>query len=409
MRTRNILISGAGIGGTTLAYWLKQYGFNPTLVERAPSFRTGGYIIDFWGLGFDVAEKMKILPALRERGYIADEIRVLNSRGQKVGGFDADIFRSHLGERFISILRSDLAKVISEKLSQDVETIFSDSIMSMSEDSDGIDVSFQNGNSRRFDLVIGADGLHSTVRSLAFGGDEPFEKKLGYYAAAFTTEGFRPRNAGVYVCYSMAGKQLARFALRNDRTIFFLIFAENKRCKSNGQIEPKEIIRKVFSNSCWESEAVMKAMHASDDFYFDSVSQIHMSSWSQGRVALTGDAAFCPSLLAGQGAALAMTGSYILASELKMADGDYVTAFRIYEQLLQQFILKKQKGAERIGALFAPRSKAGVFVRNQLTKLLSIPVFANSFVNSSITDDLSLPDYSRITTNLLYQSGAQPF
>lgn len=396
MHNSNILISGAGIGGTTLAYWLKQYGFNPIIVERAPSFRRGGYIIDFWGLGFDVAEKMNLLPTIRERGYIADEVRLLNADGRKVGGFDAELFRSNLGDRYISILRSDLAAVIFEKTNKEVETIFSDTITSVKEDPHGIEVSFQTGSTRRFDLVIGADGLHSTVRHLVFGSEDVFERKLGYYAAAFSTEGYRPRNAGVYVCYSTPGKQLARFALRNDRTVFFLIFAAKQIRKQNGQTDPKKLIENVFGKSCWESASAMEAMHVSNDLYFDAVSQIRMPSWSKGRVALTGDAAYCPSLLAGQGAALAMLGSYVLASELKMADGDYAIAFQMYEQVLKRFILKKQKGAERIGAWFAPQSIAGVFVRNQITKLFSIPVIANSFVNSSIADNISLPDYSRI-------------
>lgn len=399
MRIRDILISGAGIGGPTLAYWLRQYGFNPTLVERSPSFRTGGYIIDFWGLGFEVAEKMNILPALRERGYIADEVRVLNADGQKVGGFEAEIFRSTLGDRYISILRSDLAEVIFEKTKQEVEMIFSDSISTLREDADGVEVCFHNSAPRHFDLVIGADGLHSNVRNLVFGSEELFEKKLGYYAAAFSTEGYRPRNAGVYVCYSVPGKQLARFALRNDRTVFFLIFTAKQRNKLKETGDAKQIIEHVFGNTCWESQAFLDELHASTDLYFDSVSQICMPSWSKGRIALTGDAAYCPSLLAGQGAALAMLGSYVLASELKMADGDYVTAFGHYERLLKPFILKKQKGAERIGAWFAPRSAAGVFVRNEITKLFSIPAVGNLIINSAVEDDILLPDYSRIRTH----------
>jgi 2-polyprenyl-6-methoxyphenol hydroxylase-like FAD-dependent oxidoreductase len=398
MRNRNILISGAGICGTSLAYWLKQYGFNPTLVERAPAFRTGGYIIDFWGIGYTVAEKMGVLPALRERGYIADEVCLLDGDGKKVGGFDTNTFRKNLGDRFITIQRGDLAEVIFDKVRKEVETIYSDSILSLDEDNDGIDVVFQNGTRRRFDLVIGADGLHSAVRSLAFGSEEMFEKKLGYYAAAFSTEGYRPRDVGAYICYTAPGKQLARFALRNDQTVFFLVFASNGTNKLNGEPDLRKIIENVFGGLCCESAAFLEALQSSNDLYFDPVSQIRMPFWSKGRIALAGDAAYCPSLLAGQGSALAMLGAYVLACELKMAGGDYSTAFRMYEQLLRQFMLKKQKGAERIGVWFAPRSTAGVFVRNQITKLFSIPAIANAFVDSSIADNVSLPDYSRIET-----------
>lgn len=397
MRNLNILIVGAGICGTTLAYWLKLYGFNPTIIERAPAFRTGGYIIDFWGLGFEVAEKMFLAPALRERGYIADEVRLLNSAGHKVGGFDAEIFQSNLGDHFVSILRSDLAELISETIKSNVETIYSNTIVSIKERNDGVDVSFQSGESIRYDLVIGTDGLHSAVRSLAFGDEKLFEKKLGYFAAAFSADGYAPRTPGAYVCYSMPGKQMARFALRNDRTVFFLIFADKERYKIDRQSDPKEVLEDIFGNSCLESEAILESMHAASDLYFDSVSQIRMNKWSEGRIAVLGDAAYCPSLLAGQGAALAILGSYVLASELKLADGDYLTAFRIYEQLLSQFILKKQKGAERFGAWFAPRSGVSLFVRNQITKLFSIPAIANVFVNSSIADNIVLPDYSRIS------------
>ncbi len=395
MRNRNILISGAGIAGPTLAYWLKEHGFCPTIVERAPNFRTGGYIIDFWGLGFEVADRMKVLPELRNRGYIADEVRLLNARGEKVGGFDAEVFRSNLGNRYLTIQRSDLAEVINDKIKDDVEIIFADSVSALQEDEEGVEVGFEKGPTRRFDLVIGADGLHSIVRNLTFGNDSICKKDLGYYAAAFTIEGYRPRNAGVYVCYSTPGKQLARFALRGDRTAFFLIFSEKHMKKRKHENDKKRILEDVFADACWESESVIKAMHASEDFYFDSVSQIRLPTWSKGRIALAGDAAFCPSLLAGQGAAVAMLGSYVLAGELKLANGDYASAFLRYEQLLSEFMFKKQKGAERIGTWFAPRSALGVFVRNQVTQLFSMPFFADKVVSLSIADNLCVPDYEK--------------
>jgi len=391
-----ILISGAGIAGPTLAYWLLRHGFQPTIVERASSLRKGGYVIDFWGLGYDVAEKMNLLDQLRSRGVQADELRFVGREGRRVGGFSTDIFQSNLGDRFISILRSDLAALIYETVASEIDTVFGETITSISEDSAGVDVTFSNGSNGRFDLVIGADGLHSPVRRLVFGLDTSFEKNLGYMAAAFSTTGYEPRDEGVYVCYSSPGKQIARYALSKNRTVFFLIFAADESGPSAAYDDKEHCVRKlemVFGNEGWESERMLRAMRSCDDLYLDRVSQIRMPSWSEGRVALVGDAAFCPSLLAGQGAALAMAGSYTLAGELKESNGDYKTAFKRYEEKLRPFIAEKQKGAENFASWFAPKTTVGIFVRNQITKLFSIPVFAHRFVGASIADRLSLRDY----------------
>jgi len=396
MAVKTVLISGAGIAGPTLAYWLLQYGFEPTIIERAPSFREGGYVIDFWGLGYDVAEKMNLITQLGCRGYKADQLRLVNRSGRKVGGFSTEIFQSSLGNRFLSILRGDLAAVIYETVAGKVETIFGESIKSIEEYEQGVEVLFRNQSKRRFDLVVGADGLHSVVRSLTFGSESQFEKNLGYFAASFTTDNYDPRDEGVYVCYSSPGKQIARFALRNNRTVFFLIFAARDRLGDNsndGQLYTAKLDA-VFGSDGWECKSILHAMHSCNDLYFDSVSQIRMPTWSKGRIALVGDAAYCPSLLAGQGSALAMAGSYILAGELKKANGDHVVAFKSYEEQFKSFIAQKQKAAERFGAGFAPETAFAIFTRNQITRLFSIPFIANKFVRDSIADRLSLSDYA---------------
>lgn len=396
MQKKSILISGAGVAGPTLAYWLLKYGFVPTIVEKAPSFREGGYIIDFWGLGFDIAERMKILPALRSRGYFAEEIRIVDNNGKKVGGFSFNVFKSALGDRFLSITRGDLAATIFETISDKVEFIFDDSINSIREGTSNVFVTFEKSESRKFDLVIGADGLHSTVRRLVFGLEAQFEKQLGYYAAAFSTTDYKDRDENVYVCHSAPGKQIARFALRDNRTVFYLIFADcpgAHALRTNNAESTKIAVEKIFADVGWETPIILERMSECNDLYCDAVSQIRMGTWHMGRVGLVGDAAYCPSLLAGQGAALAMLGSYVLAGELSRADGNYTVAFERYENLLGCLIRQKQKGAERMGSWFAPRTSLGILARNQFTRLLNIPFVSKRVLNSSIADKLLLPDY----------------
>jgi 2-polyprenyl-6-methoxyphenol hydroxylase-like FAD-dependent oxidoreductase len=360
LENQKILICGAGIAGPTMAYWLQQYGFEPTLIERAPALREGGYIIDFWGLGFDVAEKMRLLPALKNDGYEIEEVRLVNEQGKRIGGFSAHAFQSMLGERYLSILRSDLAKRIYESLGGRVTTTFGDSITAIEQDDDGVRVAFKHAAPERFDLVIGAGGLHSPVRKLVFGPEGQFEKYLGYYAASFSIDGCPPRDPRAYVSYAAPGRQVSRYSLRGDRAVFFFVFSRETKLLV-GQYDlkaQKENLREVFGEDGWKCPDILKAIETCSDLYFDSVSQIRMDTWSQGRVALIGDACFCPSLLAGQGSALAMTGAYVLAGELKKAEGNYHIAFRNYEQLFHPLITRKQRAAERFSGSFAPKTNA---------------------------------------------------
>jgi len=227
LQKKSVLISGIGIAGPTLAYWLALYGLRPTLVEYASRLRTEGYVIDFWGRGFDVAEKMEILPAIKREGYDVKELRLVGADSRRIGGFTADVFRSATNGRYVSIPRGELAKIIYQKIEGSCETIFGDSVTNIEQSTDRVHLSFRRAAPRDFDIVIGADGLHSVVRKLIFGQDEQFEKYLGYGVAAFAVNGYRPRDEDVYVSYGVPGKQAARFAMREDRTMFLFVFADN--------------------------------------------------------------------------------------------------------------------------------------------------------------------------------------
>ena len=185
MNSKTVLISGAGIAGPTLAFWLACARFRPTLIESAPALRTGGYVIDFWGLGYDIAERMGLSDEVNHIGYHIREMRIVDDNGNRIAGLGTRVFRELTGGRFVTLGRSDLSRLLFEKIRGSTETIFGDEIASLQEQPDGVEVQFRNAKERRFDLVIGADGLHSRVRQLVFGPQDQFERHLGHYVAAF--------------------------------------------------------------------------------------------------------------------------------------------------------------------------------------------------------------------------------
>src|SRR5262249_5873988 len=205
--------------------------------------------------------------------------------------------------------------------------------------------------------------------------------------------GYPRHDPHAYISFAAPGRQVSRYSLRGDRTVFFFAFVRDTKLPidphdANGQ---KEVLRKVFGQDSWECPAILRALDDADDLYFDAVSQIQMDSWAQGRVALVGDACFAPSLLAGQGSALAMAAAYILAGELRNADGDHHIAFSAYEKMLQPLMAKKQRAARSFAGSFAQKTEFGIFLRNHVTRLMTRPFIARLFMGTLLTDPLPLP------------------
>jgi 2-polyprenyl-6-methoxyphenol hydroxylase-like FAD-dependent oxidoreductase len=394
MDNKNILISGAGIAGVSLAFWLKKFGFNPTIIELSPKLREAGYAIDFMGAGFNVAEKMGLIPGLEKVDINISKLVFVDENNREKGSMNYQKIKKLMNNRALTLLRSDLAKVIYDSLDKDIEIIFGDTINKIEQEDEKVNVIFRSGLTRSFDLLVGADGLHSNVRNLIFRSENQFEKYYGYYTSSFTIENFSYEGRA-FSMFNVPFKQVAIYTYSQNRTATFFIFTSpEKLIYDHNDIEKqKQFLKDEFMNAGWKCAEVLSKVDSTSDFYFDSISQIKMDNWSKGRITLVGDACYCPSLLSGKGSTLAMVGAYILAGELKLANGNYKTAFYQYENILKPFMEKKQKAAQAFAKSFIPKSNFGIWVRNMAFKLMSISFIAKLFMNQFKDKDLKLKDY----------------
>lgn len=272
--------------------------------------------------------------------------------------------------------RADLARIIYEYTKGDAEYTFGDSVKQLTENTEGVKVDFKSGKSITFDLVIGADGLHSETRTLVFGEESRFKHYMGHYIVAFTIKDY-PSTYGHVTFYTMPGKSVTLYHLKEGGVIAVFTFRHEDELKYDyhDTERQKQLLVEVFSKEGWEVSKFLEAMETTSDFFFDVVSQVRMDSWSKGRVALVGDVAYCPTLLSGYGSQLALVGAYILAGELKAANGDYKIAFVNYERELRPFVEQKQKNIKLLRQV-VPGSPFELWARNQVMKLMSIHAFA---------------------------------
>ena len=364
-------INGIGIAGPTLAYWLREYGHEPVLFEQADRLRTEGYVVDFWGLGYDVAERMGIIGDLRARATEQERLSFVDGRGKEIAHLDTGKVREQWNGRFITVPRGAICQAAFDACG-DVRAEFGVHIVGIEERADGVEAVLSDGRRERFDAVVGADGLHSAVRELVFGPSSQFEHFLDAYVAAYRGADYPHVNPGWYVAHSIENRWAARIQRVDGVTIILLVFRAGLLDHEPRQDEVKAALRQVYDGMGWEVPEMLGYL---DDgpVYFDRVSQIRMPAWSKGHVTLVGDAAACPSLLAGEGTGLAMTEAYVLAGELHAAGGDVALAFRRYEDKLSKFVAGEQKGALLFRSFFVPSSRLGVMARNLITRLAALP------------------------------------
>lgn len=390
-----VLIVGAGIAGPSLAFWLKKSGHEVTIVEHAPELRGGGYLIDFWGAGFDVAERMGIVHELRQRGYVFSEARAIDRNGRKIASFNPEaVIESN--KRYLSIPRTDLASVIYDSLGGEVELLLGDTVRELEDDGERVRVTLESGATRDFALVFGADGLHSRVRRLAFGPDEQFEKYLGLVVAAFDAERYPQRDELVAMMYAEIGFQAIRLSFRDDATLLLFTVRHGGEVPVERAAQER-LLREKLGGAGWEVPEMLAAMPHAKHFYFDTASQIRMPSWSTGRIALVGDAGAGPSFLAGQGSALAMVEAYTLAAELARTS-DHREAFARYEERLAPLVRSKQDAAQGLGLAFAPKNKFQLGVRNTVLKMMGLPKVPDIALGRSFHDRVELPSFPKLNS-----------
>lgn len=346
MKEKTVLISGAGVAGLSLAYWLKRFGFVPTLIERHPSLRTGGYKIDVRGAGLEVLKRMGIYPAISESRTRNKRGIVLDERGDQMMEMGVDLMGTRLEDFDLEIMRSTLCHILKDTVG-DVECIFGDGITQIYDRVDSVDVEFEKHSPRTFHLVIGADGLYSNVRSLVFGEESQFSKDLGIYVSVWTFPNFLNLNDCEVEQHTLQKFVNLYRDRKNTRATVAIAFSSPKACPSRAPKDQQKFIADVFADSKWEMfSKILESMEESPEFYFDSIAQIHMLSWSKGRVALVGDAAYSATPLSGQGTSIAIVGAYVLAGELFEAGGDSKMAFSRYEEIMRPFITENQKLAD---------------------------------------------------------------
>jgi len=341
---KKVLISGAGIAGSALAYWLNHCGFDTTLIERSPVLRLGGQAVDIRGVALKVVAKMGLGRKVRSMRTRMRGMSVLDGDGDEISRSTEMTFSSgRLDGDDVELLREDLAQLFYERISDSSRYIFGDSIRTIDQKADGIRVTFEHASAGDFDLVIGADGLHSRVRALCFGDEEQCLAPLGMQTAIFSTDNFLAlKDWQVWLRGGDAGYGI--YPVRNNSELRITLgYAADGAGRGFDDVDwQKHRAAERVGHLRWKTPAIVEAMWAAKDFYTDVMAQIHMPRWSTGRIALLGDAAYCASPLSGQGTSLALVGAYVMANELSRGNGDYGAAFDRYEERMRPFVLRNQ-------------------------------------------------------------------
>ncbi len=343
--SKKILVVGAGIAGPAVCYWLKSFGFSPHLIERSQTLRTGGYAVDIRGIAIDVVKKMGIFEKICDNRTTVNRCRHVDQSGETLHIEEGEQSGFRQGEE-VEIVRGDLIEILMQTM-EEIPCGFNRTVENIQQHDDGVEVTFNNNQSERYDLIIGTDGLHSPTRHMIFPDDAHTLKNLGSYISVFSIPNYLDLSHEAVMFEH--DQKLAHVVSDKDPDTALTEFMFRSKHPINDfrdGSEAKRFLRQTYENLGWDVNKLLEFMEQADDFYFDSISQVKMRTWTKGRVALVGDAGYCASPLSGQGTSLALVGAYVLAGELMLSDGDYSQAFDNYNEILRPFVEANQSFGE---------------------------------------------------------------
>lgn len=365
------LISGAGVAGPVLAFWLAEADWEVTVVERAERLRTSGYPIDIRGVAAEVVDRMGLSERIQAHSYRHVPVEFLSPGGHRIARLDLGRLVNDPRAGDIEITRGALTRILYDATADRVDYVFGDTITALCATDTGVDVTFAHRRRQTFDVVIGADGIHSTVRALAFGPEDRFLHHLGAYVAIWdlSTEMISPATGYVY---SHPGRTVLveRPADGGDaRAILTFTHPAPGTINRHDIDEIVTELRRVFAEDRWHTAEVIDSLPGAVDLFFDTVSQVRMDRWSSGRIGLVGDAAYAPAFLSGQGTSVAIAGAYVLAGELAHHD-DPQAAFEAYEQRMREYVTRNQKLSLRTDSTVLSRTPVQLLRRNLTLSVL---------------------------------------
>lgn len=382
MPEKRILISGAGIAGPVLAWWLARHGFRPTIVEKAPELRTGGHPVDLWGSALTIMELMGILPAI-EAARTRNDQGVMHAPGRKPLEIDLSRISTEFTDRQVEIMRGELVSILYECTKADTDYVFGNSIAALDEQGDRVRVTFEKGGASEFSLVIGADGQHSNVRRLVFGEEERFSHYIGGYVCGYTIPNVLEIGRTIHR-YVAPNKTVAVFPIRqsDELGVGFLFRNPEPFDLHHDDVDgQKQLLQVIFGNEGWEVSRLLQALENARYFYFDAFNQIRMESCTKGRIALAGDAGYCPAPAVGGGTSLAILGAYRLARRLAQPAEDHRLQLRSYESDMGDIIMQSREIGPALVKTLIPSTETAIslsFLAGPL--VMALPDFVRRWI-----------------------------